>query len=586
MKTLFCTFFALFAAVSFAGFAADSKFDKDDITSVRAYAEQGNPEAQYYLGLFYEIGKDVEKDMAEAAKWYRKAADQNDLDAQYKLGLCYDKGEGVPHDGKEAVKWYTKAAEGGIIEAQINLGICYETGNGIVKNITEAVKWYRMAADRKNPEAQYKLGYCYETHGEIRSDDKAAIWYRRAAERGNAEAQYKIGLFYETGKGVEKNMKEAGHWYAKAADQGNPDAQFSLGRCYEKGEGGVPRDMAVAVKWYRKALNHGYRSPFDLYMLGKRFEEGRDGLPKDLQEAAYWYRMAAEQGHSEAKTKLEFLGKVLNTLTENADKNKPTAEDAERKAREEAERKALVEQMSGEKMTITFPDSSKLEMIKVAAGTFEMSAGDGENDGDEVPHLVTLKHDFYIGRTEVTQTQWKSVMRNNPSDFKGDDLPVENVSWNDAMAFCEKLNAIGKAPSGWKFTLPTETQWEFAARGGKKSKGYKYSGSSNFNEVAWYCDNSRGKTHPVGQKKANELGLYDMSGNVDEWCLDDWNANSSKQKAEFTRGNDRGGSNRLYRGGSWYYLAMGCRSADRSYFGPGNRRNILGFRVALVPTKY
>ena len=253
--------------------------------------------------------------------------------------------------------------------------------------------------------------------------------------------------------------------------------------------------------------------------------------------------------------------------------------------------------------TISLPGNMKLELVKVEAGSFEMSAKDGENFDDEVAHRATLTKDFYIGRTEVTQAQWTAVMGSNPSCFKGDDLPVETVSWNDAMEFCWKLNDSGKAPNGWKFTLPTETQWEYAARGGKKSKGYKYSGSDKADDVAWYYENSGDsrlddsswtvdkvdsnhcKTHPVGQKKANELGLYDMSGNVYEWCLDGWNSDSSKLTAEFTRGNNQSGSSRVDRGGSWDFSARGCRSANRDHRDSGHRDSDLGFRVALVPAE-
>jgi len=233
--------------------------------------------------------------------------------------------------------------------------------------------------------------------------------------------------------------------------------------------------------------------------------------------------------------------------------------------------------------TIPLPDGEKLELVKVEAGAFEMSANDGENSEDEMPHMVMLTRDFYLAKTEVTQAQWKAVMGTDPSHFKGDNLPVENVTWNDAMAFCEKLNSTGKAPNGWKFLLPTETQWEYAARGGNRSKGYKYSGSDKIDEVAWYDSNSGSKTHPAGQKKANELGLYDMSGNVYEWCLDNWNDDSSKLNAEFARGYDRAGADRVCRGGGWRNYAKGCRSACRSYNSPSYRYDIVGFRVALVP---
>ena len=236
--------------------------------------------------------------------------------------------------------------------------------------------------------------------------------------------------------------------------------------------------------------------------------------------------------------------------------------------------------------TISLFGRVRMELVRVEAGSFEMGARDGENSSDEVSHLATLTKDFYLGRTEVTQAQWIAVMGNNPSIFKGDDLPVEQVSWNDAMEFCEKLNDSGKAPRGWKFTLPTETQWEYAARGGKKSKGSKYSGSDSIDEVAWYWDNADKKTYPVGQKKANELGLYDMSGNVWEWCLDDWNRDSSELTAEFTRGNDRSGSIHACRGGSWVSSASHCRSARWDFDDLGYRDNYLGIRVALVPESY
>ena len=296
------------------------------------------------------------------------------------------------------------------------------------------------------------------------------------------------------------------------------------------------------------------------------------GVTRDLVEAVNLYTRAAKHGHAEAKEILTYLGPVDDSNG-----------------------------AAGVKVII--PGGESFAMIKVESGSFEMSALDGENKKDEVPHQVVLKHDFYIGQTEVTQAQWEAVMRSNPSKYKGDNLPVENVSWNEAMEFCEQLNTRNKTPDGWKFTLPTETQWEYAARGGKKSKGYKYSGSNIVDEVAW-CeeDKSSSGSHPVGQKKANELGLYDMSGNVCEWCLDDWQDKSDKLIAEFWRGNDRSGDNkRACRGGTAGRGAWGSRSAARDYGYiedpfpdprvktplklPPYRTYFLGFRVILVPVQ-
>ena len=257
---------------------------------------------------------------------------------------------------------------------------------------------------------------------------------------------------------------------------------------------------------------------------------------------------------------------------------------------------------------IDLPGGEELRMVKVEAGSFEMSSRDGENDTDEVAHPATLTQDFYIAKTEVTQAQWEVVMGYNPSDSKGDNLPVEMVSWDDAMAFCQKLNEAGIVPKRWIFTLPTETQWEYAARGGDRSRRYKYSGSNNADEVAWYYENSgdyrlddsdypaklisnHPKTHPVGKKKANELGLCDMSGNVCEWCLDDWQEDSSKLIPEFTRRTKEGNmvlnrEKRAIRGGCYVWPASYCRSMNRGDSrNPHERVWYIGFRPALVPVQ-
>ena len=166
------------------------------------------------------------------------------------------------------------------------------------------------------------------------------------------------------------------------------------------------------------------------------------------------------------------------------------------------------------------PDAlPQIEMVFVKGGTFMMGAtpeqGSDAGDGEKPVHSVTVS-DFYIGKYEVTQAQWKAVMGKNPSHYKGENRPVERVSWYDIQKFIEKLNA----KTGKRYRLPTEAEWEYAARGGNQSKGYKYSGSNDIGSVAWYTNNSGDRTHPVGQKQPNELGLYDMTGNVWEWCSD------------------------------------------------------------------
>ena len=216
------------------------------------------------------------------------------------------------------------------------------------------------------------------------------------------------------------------------------------------------------------------------------------------------------------------------------------------------------------------------EMVYVKGGTFTMGATaeqGSDADSDEKPtHSVTVS-DFYIGKYEVTQAQWRAIMGSNPSRFTGDNNPVEQVTWNDVQEFIKKLNA----QTGKKYRLPTEAEWEYAARGGNKSKGYRYSGSDSISDVAWYIDNARG-THPVGQKAPNELGIYDMSGNVWEWCQDWYGDYSSSSQTNPT--GPSSGSDRVMRGSGWYYSARSCRISNRSFFGPDYRGSNCGFRLA------
>ena len=218
-------------------------------------------------------------------------------------------------------------------------------------------------------------------------------------------------------------------------------------------------------------------------------------------------------------------------------------------------------------------------MIRVDGGTFTMGATSEQGadaDNDEKPvHQVTLST-YCIGETEVTQALWQAVMGNNPSLFKGDNLPVERVRWENCQTFISKLNQL----TGRHFRLPTEAEWEYAARGGNKSRGYKYSGSNNIDDVAWYTKTTNDKgTRDVKTKQANELGLYDMSGNVWEWCQD-WMGNYSSS-AQTNPTGPSSGSNRVYRGGCWYYDAKHCRVADRIRSTFNYHSQYLGLRLAL-----
>ncbi len=233
-------------------------------------------------------------------------------------------------------------------------------------------------------------------------------------------------------------------------------------------------------------------------------------------------------------------------------------------------------QLATQNIKLEAGPSGDIEMALVKGGTFQMGSNGGEDDEKPI-HSVSLS-DFYIGRYEVTQKQWKEIMGNIPSRFSGcGDCPVEQVSWNDVQEFLKKLNQ----KTGMNYRLPTEAEWEYAARGGNKGRNYKYSGGNNIDDVAWHYGNSGSQTHPVGQKNANELGIYDMSGNVWEWC-GDWYGGSRYYKKS-PGNNPQGpssGAGRVCRGGGWYDGAVNCRVAYRNRWFPGDGINGLGFRLA------
>jgi formylglycine-generating enzyme required for sulfatase activity len=220
---------------------------------------------------------------------------------------------------------------------------------------------------------------------------------------------------------------------------------------------------------------------------------------------------------------------------------------------------------------------AELEMVFVQGGKFTMGCTSEQYDckNDEKPLHQVILSSFNIGKYEVTQAQWKAIMGYNPSYFTGDKLPVEMVSWDDAQEFIYRLNAA----TGKRYRLPTEAEWEYAARGGDKSKGYRYSGGNNIDNIAWYDNNADSTTHTVGLKQANELGIYDMSGNVYEWCSD-WYGDYSSS----TQTNPRGpatGSYRVIRGSSWNRIPSYCRVAFRGYNSPDIGRHRLGLRLVL-----
>ncbi len=258
----------------------------------------------------------------------------------------------------------------------------------------------------------------------------------------------------------------------------------------------------------------------------------------------------------------------------------------------------------GQEKVVKLPGGVELVLNYIPPGTFMMGSPEDERGrfAEETQHEVTLTQGYWLGKYPVTQAQYDAVMGTNPSRWEGADLPVEQVSWNDAMEFCAKLTAsekaAGRLPEGYEYTLPTEAQWEYACRArtttafnngtniSSEEQGWEEEPCPNLDEVGWYEYNSDSKTHPVGQKLPNAWGLYDMHGNVWEWCLDccKWDECIDEMVTDTYEDGIKDplcttGMDRVIRGGSWFNCANRCRSAYRYCDFPG--RYDIGFRVAL-----
>ncbi len=344
---------------------------------------------------------------------------------------------------------------------------------------------------------------------------------------------------------------------------------------------------------------------------GKPIETAPDGFAHVAEQvvetvnAIKAKRRAAAQAQIDAEADLaakarqaaEAAERAKTAAREEAARKKREADVAAeaQRAKEVAERKRKEQEAEQERLRKLDPFHDL--MLSIKGGSFDMGDTFGDGFPDEKPgHRVTVP-DFLLCKYPVTQAQWKQIMGTNPSHFKGDDLPVEQVNWDDAQGFLKKL--IDK--TGRKYRLPTEAEWEYAAKGGTQSKGYKYAGSNDLDEVGWHWENSGDKrlsgdwsaekatqnncrTHPVGQKKPNELGLYDMSGNVWEWVEDDWHGdykgNPPTNGSAWVDGPERG-LDRVLRGGSWLSTAQFCRSASHIGWRPDDRDHDIGFRFAL-----
>ena len=316
------------------------------------------------------------------------------------------------------------------------------------------------------------------------------------------------------------------------------------------------------------------------------------------------------------------LGKVTETLFETIqlESKKKLQNYLQNQSKKEKDSKSYDQPIIGKNWVITLSEKPKVKMelvwvtVEKDGKPYDFYMGSENEEDDAKPvHKVNLTHGYWIGKYPLTQEQWDAigVKREEQNSFLGKGRPVESVSWDDAKNYCKRLQEMfqvqlqnlirgkGGKKIHYEFDLPTEAQWEFAAKGGVQSKGYEYSGSDDIGEVAWYRVNSGEELldendfwgsidnacqiHPVGQKMPNELGIHDMSGNVWEWCRDWYGEYSDKEQTDPTGPED--GWSRVIRGGSWGDPAGNCRPSYRNYLGPSFRDLSMGFRVALVPVQ-
>jgi formylglycine-generating enzyme required for sulfatase activity len=234
-------------------------------------------------------------------------------------------------------------------------------------------------------------------------------------------------------------------------------------------------------------------------------------------------------------------------------------------------------------------NSIGMKLVLIPSGEFLMGSPDSDKDAfpqEKPQHRVRITRPFYLGATEVTQGQYRAVLGKNPSGFKGsDDLPVEFVYWEEAQAFCAKLNELEKGQlSGASYRLPTEAEWEYACRAGTTTRFSFGDAEESLGEFAWFAGNSDQKTHPVGQKRPNAWGLYDMHGNVWEWCWDAYEEDYYRQSPGVDPPGPFQTAGRVERGGGWPYKPRDCRVARRGARPPHDRDPYIGFRVARVPS--
>lgn len=417
--------------------------------------------------------------------------------------------------------------------------------------------------------AQNNLGFALE------DPKKKVKWLEKAVKNGSGVAMITLGKMYAYGEGVDKNPNKALDYFRAASSNGYHDEVVGdvkklleeIGDCDVTKQVNIP---TVFEKMLTNKLDDRIQRLEASAMMGdvgamidlaKMYDDGID-VERNINKAIYYYGQAVVKGcHDEYVDDIRRLTNEKRRIKEDTDANVSVLE-------------------SSNKRCHFIVNNIPFCMIQVDGGTFKMGAISRQRVdafNRELPVREVTLSTYYIGETLVTQELWMAVMDSNPSYFNSDlKNPVEQVSWEDCQVFIQKLNQI----TGNKFRLPTEAEWEFAARGGINSLGYKYSGSNQIKEVAWQqVPNEEGKTHPVGLRRPNELGVYDMSGNVWEWC-NDWFGAYIVDELVNPHG-PKTGNVRVCRGGCWHSHERYCYVFFRSFRAPHENTNYIGLRLVM-----
>lgn len=402
----------------------------------------------------------------------------------------------------------------------------------------EAIKYYSLSLinDPYNAEALSTLSHCYyHGYGVIQNFSKAMEYWKRLYSLGvfwdqneNRDLRFLLGKVYNEGLGIPKNQSISMQFFNEGAKDNDAECILALG------------NIAYAQKNYRESYQKYKQAKSvpnclnksDIYIALSRAYRFGQGVKQDTDSATFYWNKAREFSNDRT-VQVDVLTLVGNY-----------------KAQE-----------------------IKPEMIWVKGGKFIMGATPEQKPAAykaEYPARKISVHDYYIGMYEVTQEEWMKIMGYNPSANKGNNFPVDNVSWIEVKEFIRRLNEI----TGEEYYLPTEAEWEYAARGGAMQTSYRYIGGDNLDEVAWYSDNSNNASHPVGTKKPNSLGIYDMAGNVWEWCEDYKNGYGINSLTSFD-----GSGSKVRRGGSYSYFEWGCRAAFRGSGHKGYKCENTGFRL-------